>query len=72
MECVVTTKTFNVPDMSCDHCVRAITTELSAIQGVAEVNVDLDQKTVTLTIDETVTDDQIVAGLDEAGFDVAV
>jgi len=64
-------KTFLVPDVSCEHCVRAITNELSQIEGVENVAVDIPTKIVTVLADDSVTDATIVAGLSEAGYDIA-
>jgi copper chaperone len=64
-------RVYNVPDVSCDHCVSAITRELSQIDGVQNVQVDLQQKKVTVVSDETVADERIREGIDEAGFDIA-
>ena len=33
--------TFTVPGMTCGHCVSSVTEELSALDGVGAVNVDL-------------------------------
>ena len=62
------TSTWTVPDISCQHCVDAITTEVTKVAGVTAVSVDLDAKTVAVTGGE---DDAIVAAIDEAGYDVA-
>lgn len=67
----MTEKTFNVPDVSCEHCVTAIQGELGKINGVDRVNVDIDSKLVTVRHNGQVSDEQIVAGLDEAGYDIA-
>ena len=64
------TKQFRVPDVSCEHCVNAITNELTAIEGVHDVQVDLEAKIVTVQADAAVSDESIVAGLDEAGYDI--
>ena len=40
-----------VPDLSCDHCVRTITSALSPISGVAEVSFDVPGKQVTVAYD---------------------
>ena len=40
---------FNVSGMSCQHCVNAITSEVGAVDGVAEVEVDLAAGTVRVT-----------------------
>lgn len=64
-------KTFKVPDVSCEHCVTAIRGELSKIDGVDNVAVDIAGKTVTVQHDGQVSDAQLVAGLDEAGYEIA-
>jgi copper chaperone CopZ len=61
-------KTFSVPDISCDHCVRAITGEVGTVAGVESVSVDIAAKTVTVSGG---TEADIVAAIDEAGYDVA-
>lgn len=61
---------YNVPDISCGHCVNAITQELSKIPGVQDVDVNVATKVVTVGADETVTDSQIRAGIEEAGYDI--
>lgn len=61
-------QTLSVPDMSCDHCVAAITSEVGAVPGVESVDVDLATKTVTVVGGDT---QAIIAAIDEAGFAVA-
>ena len=67
----MTEKTYVVPDVSCEHCVSAITSELTKIGGIQDVQVDIPTKVVTVRHDGSVTDEQVVAGLDEAGYEVA-
>ena len=64
-------KTFQVPGVSCQNCVRHVTDELVKIPGVHDVVVDLTAKTVTVDLDATVTDEQIREGIEEAGYEVA-
>jgi len=52
----VTTKTLNVPDISCEHCQRAITEALSPVDGVRSVDVDIPSKQVRVEYDESVVD----------------
>ena len=59
---------YSVPGMTCGHCVAAITKEVSAVAGVASVDVDLDTKTVAVDGGERAA---VVAAIDEAGLDVA-
>lgn len=63
-----TTRTYNVPGVSCEHCVSAITGEVSPLEGVTSVDVDLEAKTVTVIGGD---DAAIVAAIDEAGYDIA-
>lgn len=65
----MTTDQFRVPDISCQHCVNAITKEVTALAGVQRVQVNLDAKTVTVEHEPQVTADQIVAAINEAGYD---
>ena len=65
----MSTVTYSVPDVSCDHCRHAIESEVSTVAGVGKVEVDLDAKTVTVegdAFDETA----VVAAIDEAGYEV--
>lgn len=64
-------RTYHVPEVSCQHCVSAITNELTAIPGVTRVTVDLETKTVTVEHTSAVDERQIVAGIEEAGYEVA-
>jgi copper chaperone CopZ len=41
-------KTVTIPNISCEHCVRNIETELGDLSGVDSVSVDLASKTVTI------------------------
>jgi len=43
------TRTYTVPDISCDHCKRAIEDHVIPLDGVETVTVDIDAKTVTVT-----------------------
>jgi copper chaperone len=65
----MTTEQFRVPDISCQHCVNAITKEVSALAGVKAVQVNLDDKRVTVEHAPEVTTEQIVAAINEAGYD---
>ena len=64
----MTTTQYRVPDISCDHCVRAITTEVSAVAQVVKVTVDIPSKIVTID-HQNVPATTLVAAINEAGFD---
>ena len=65
----MTTTTFLVPGMTCGHCQGAVTDELSRINGVTNVDVDLDSKKVTIKSEADVEWQVIVDAVDEAGFE---
>ena len=47
------TKTFRVPNITCDHCVMTIRRELSELAGITSVQADPQTKGVTLQWDDT-------------------
>jgi len=66
----MTTQTFRVHGMTCDHCVSAVTEELNAVEGVSAVTIALvppGTSTVTVEADHEVSDVEVSAALDEAG-----
>jgi len=56
---------FKVPDMTCAHCEKVITTELSKGDPKVKVEVDLKGKTVKV---ENLTDDRVIFLLKEIGY----
>ncbi|MGC8878572.1 MAG: heavy-metal-associated domain-containing protein [Anaerolineae bacterium] len=52
---MTTTRTFRVPNISCEHCVRTIERELGELAGVISVRVDQVSKQVTVEWQETLT-----------------
>ena len=42
------TKTFRVPNVSCNHCVMTIKRELGELEGVVSANGDVETKSVTV------------------------
>jgi copper chaperone CopZ len=64
-----TASTYSVPGVSCGHCSSAITAELTQVEGVEGVDVDLEAKVVTVR--GQVSREAVVAAIDEAGYDVA-
>ena len=50
------TTVLNVPDISCEHCERAITNALSPVEGVRSVKVDIPAKQVHVDYDDNSLD----------------
>jgi copper chaperone len=61
---------YSVPEISCAHCVAAISGEVRKVPGVADVTVDVGAKLVTVH-GQTLDDTALRAAIDEAGYDVA-
>ena len=65
----MTTRTYDVPGISCGHCKAAIESEVGAVTEVDSVVVDVDARTVTVAGDVDV--EVVRAAIDEAGSEVA-
>lgn len=66
-----TTQTYDVVGMTCDHCVRSVTEEVSALEGVSAVDVDLASGKVHVTTREPITSEQVREAVAEAGYQLA-
>jgi len=64
----MTTKTYHIPSIHCMHCVHTIKTELSDLEGVGEVIVDLDSKQVEVKFESPATEEIIAKTLREIGY----
>ena len=68
----MTTRVLSVPDISCEHCERAIKGALEPLAGVQSVSVDIPARTVRVAYDEgAVTIDAIKAAVEEEEYPVA-
>jgi copper chaperone CopZ len=65
------TTTYRVTGMTCGHCEAAVTTELTQLPGVQEVEVDLATGDVTITSDAPLPIDEVRNAVDEAGYALA-
>lgn len=67
------TRRYSVTGMSCGHCESAIRAELEQLPGVSglEVSSDTGRLEITFTDDATLTDETVLAAVDEAGYDAA-
>ena len=66
----ITTTTYRVEGMTCDHCVRAVTTELVILPGVLSVDVDLESGAVTVTSHGPLDESAVREAVDEAGYEL--
>ena len=67
----MTTMTISVPEIHCDHCKHSIEGALAPLSGVASARVDVEARTVTVEVDEALTDrGRLVAAIEDQGYDV--
>ena len=66
----MTTSTYMVKGMTCGHCEQAVTNELTSIEGVTDVAVNLQTGDVTVTSQAQLQEAAVRAAVDEAGFEL--
>jgi copper chaperone CopZ len=62
--------TYSVPAIHCEHCATSIREEVSEVEGVYDVDVDLESKIVTIH-GRALDDAALRAAIEEAGYDAA-
>ncbi len=65
----MSTITFSVPGMTCGHCEQAVSSEIGKLPGVTEVDVNLETKVVKVSSQQELAWSDLVAAVDEAGFE---
>lgn len=63
-----TTTVYTVSGMTCGHCVKSVTEEVGAIDGVQKVDVVLETGAVTVTSAGPLSVEAVKAAVDEAGY----
>lgn len=56
--------------MTCGHCVNAVSEEVGQIDGVSDVDVDLETGAVTITSDGDIDENVVRAAVEEAGYEL--
>jgi copper chaperone CopZ len=65
------TVTFNIPNISCGHCVHTIKMEVSDLEGVQSVDASSESKTATISFNHPATEETIKSLLAEINYPVA-
>ena len=65
----MTTRVFHVPDISCDHCKRAIEEALGELPEVTSTVVTVDRRDVE--VEGAASDEAVIAAIGKAGYEVA-
>ena len=61
---------YNIPSISCNHCVRTIEQEINEVPGVEEVKADSETKTAEITYMGPATEEQLIKVLSEINYPV--
>ena len=64
----MSTVTYNVPNISCGHCVHTIQMEVGDLPGVEAVEANEDTKTVKITFGDPTTETEIKSLLSEINY----
>ena len=64
-------ETYAVTGMTCGHCATSVTEEITEIDGVTGVAVDLPTGAVTVTSDQPLDQARVRAAVEEAGYQLA-
>jgi len=67
----MTTRTWTVTGMTCEHCVASVTEEISEIAGVSAVDVELATGAVTVTSAGPLAEADVRGAVEEAGYQLA-
>jgi copper chaperone len=63
-------KTISVTGMSCNGCERNVETALQNLDSVSRVDADHEANTVDVVLKDGVSDDDVTAAIEQAGYDV--
>lgn len=64
----MTTITYSIPNISCNHCVHTVKTEVSDINGVTSVEADVSLKQATISFEPPATEEGIKSLLVEINY----
>lgn len=65
----MTTNEFQVTGMSCGHCETSVRGEVAKIAGVTDIQVSAQTGRLVITSDAPLADADVVAAVDEAGYE---
>ncbi len=68
---MATTETYRVQGMTCEHCVAAVSGEISKLAGVTGVDVVLSTGEVAVTSEHSLDAQAVKEAVDEAGYEMA-
>jgi copper chaperone len=66
----MTETTLSVPEIHCGHCKMSIEGAVSALEGVASAEVNVEKATVTVGFDAPASIESIIGAIEDQGYDV--
>jgi copper chaperone len=67
----MTTVTYSIPNISCNHCTHTIEMEVSDLEGVQDVSAEVESKQATITFEPPASEEKIKALLAEINYPIA-
>lgn len=67
----MTTVKYNIPGISCGHCVQTIKMEVGELKGVQSVDASPETKQATITFGDPATEEKIKSLLTDINYPVA-
>jgi copper chaperone len=67
---IIMKKQISIEGMSCMHCVMRVEKALKGMKGVKSAAVNLEKKNAVVEADSEVTDAELKAAVEDAGYDV--
>jgi len=67
----MTTQTFKIEGMTCDHCVMHVTEAFKSVDGVKSAKVSLKKSAAAVKFEEPATIEAMAASVAEAGYKLA-
>ncbi|QLD84407.1 heavy-metal-associated domain-containing protein [Natronomonas halophila] len=64
-------RTISVTDMACTGCEENVEDALEALDGISAVEADHEADTVEIEADDGVSDEEVAAAIEDAGYEVA-
>ncbi len=66
----LTTIKIKCAEMTCEGCKRSITKSINKLNGIKELDINLDTKIITVSFDDSITNsDNILYAIAEAGYE---
>lgn len=66
------TRTYQIPNISCGHCVRTIESELKELEGIRGIEVSQEDKRLDVAFEAPTTEARILQLLEEINYPAAV